>query len=208
MMLDLKFAKFTAFINSAVPLALLAWDGYYHRLGVNPLEFVTHTTGTLTLVFLTLSLAVTPLRKILGYPRLIQFRRMMGLYAFFYGCLHLLCYIWFDKTFALGAIVEDTLKRPFIFLGMLSFLIMLPLAITSTNKMVKRIGGKRWNRLHKFVYAAAIAGIIHYYLLVKADTRIPITFAIVVAFLLVYRILNKYLPSYTQRAPLRAERQP
>jgi len=206
-MLDFKFAKFATFINCAVPLVLLAWDAYYHRLGVNPLEFVTHTTGTLTLVFLTLTIAVTPLRKLLAFPRLIQLRRMMGLYAFFYGCLHLLCYVWFDKSFAFGAIAEDTLKRPFIFLGMLSFLIMLPLAITSTNKMVKRIGGKRWNRLHKLVYAAAIAGVIHYYLLVKADTRIPIGFGIVVACLLTYRIINKYFPSYTQRSPLRAERQ-
>jgi sulfoxide reductase heme-binding subunit YedZ len=206
-MLDFKFAKFAVFINSAVPVVLLSWDAYYHRLGANPLEFVTHTTGTLTLVFLTLTLAVTPLRKLLGYPRLIRVRRMLGLYAFFYGCLHLLCYVWFDKTFALGAIAEDTLQRPFIFLGMLSFFIMVPLAITSTNKMVKRIGGKRWNSLHKSAYLAAIAGVFHYYILVKADTRIPIGFGVVIALLLTYRIINKYFPSYTQRMPIRVERQ-
>jgi methionine sulfoxide reductase heme-binding subunit len=187
---DIKFAKFLLFINGTVPLTLLAWDAYYHRLGANPLEFLTHTTGTLTLVFLTLSLAVTPFRKMLGLPWLIQLRRMLGLYAFFYGTLHLLCYIWFDKAFKPAAVVEDTLKRPFIFLGMLSFLVMVPLAVTSTNKMVKRLGGRRWNRLHKLVYVAGIAGVTHYYLLVKADTRIPVSFGIVLALLLGFRILT------------------
>jgi sulfoxide reductase heme-binding subunit YedZ len=202
-MADIKFAKLVTFINCAVPLTLLAWDAYHHRLGANPLEFVTHTTGTLTLVFLTLSLAVTPLRKILGLPWLVQLRRMLGLYAFFYGCLHLLCYVWFDKAFKPGAIAQDTLKRPFIFLGMFAFLVMVPLAVTSTNKMVKRLGGQRWNRLHKLAYLAAIAGVLHYYLLVKADTRIPIAFGIVLAGLLGYRVINKYFPASTQRLPAR-----
>jgi sulfoxide reductase heme-binding subunit YedZ len=196
---DIKFSKLLVFINSAVPFALLAWDAYHHRLGTNPQEFVLHTTGTLTLVFLCLSLAVTPLRKILGAPWMIRLRRMLGLFAFFYGCLHLLAYTWFDKAFKFGAIVEDTLKRPFIFLGMFGFLVLLPLAITSTNKMVKRLGGRRWNRLHKLAYVAAVAGVIHYYLLVKADTRIPLAFGFVVAALLGYRILNKFMPSLTER---------
>jgi sulfoxide reductase heme-binding subunit YedZ len=202
-MADIKFAKLVTFINCSVPLTLLAWDAYHHRLGANPLEFVTHTTGTLTLVFLTLSLAVTPLRKILGLPWLVQLRRMLGLYAFFYGCLHLLCYVLFDKAFKPGAIAQDTLKRPFIFLGMLAFLVMVPLAVTSTNKMVKRLGGQRWNKLHKLAYLAAIAGVLHYYLLVKADTRIPLAFGIVLAGLLGYRVINKYFPSLTQRLPAR-----
>jgi sulfoxide reductase heme-binding subunit YedZ len=202
-MVDIKFAKLVTFINCSVPLTLLAWDAYHHRLGANPLEFATHTTGTLTLVFLTLSLAVTPLRKILGLPWLVQLRRMLGLYAFFYGCLHLLCYVWFDKAFKPGAIAQDTLKRPFIFLGMLAFLVMAPLAVTSTNKMVKRLGGQRWNKLHKLAYLAAIAGVLHYYLLVKADTRIPLAFGIVLAGLLGYRVINKYFPSLTRRLPAR-----
>jgi len=196
---DIRFSKFLVFINSAVPFALLAWDAYHHRLGTNPQEFVLHTTGTLTLVFLCLSLAVTPLRKILGLPWMIQFRRTLGLFAFFYGCLHLLAYTWFDKAFKFGAIVEDTLKRPFIFLGMFGFLVLVPLAITSTNKMVKRLGGRRWNRLHKLAYVAAIAGVIHYYLLVKVDTRIPLAFGFALAALLGYRILNKLMPSLTER---------
>jgi len=196
---DIKFSKLVVFVNSAIPFLLLGWDAYYHRLGTNPQEFVLHTTGTLTLVFLCLSLAVTPSRKALGLPWLIQFRRMLGLFAFFYGCLHLLAYTWFDKAFNLSAIVEDTLKRPFIFLGMFAFLVLVPLAITSTNKMVKRLSGRRWNRLHKLAYVAAISGVVHYYLLVKADTRIPLAFGFTLAMLLGYRVLNKFLPSLTER---------
>jgi sulfoxide reductase heme-binding subunit YedZ len=202
-MKDIKFAQFVVFVNSAIPISLLAWDAYYHYLGANPLEFATHTTGTLALVFICLSLAVTPLRKILGWPWLIRLRRMLGLYAFFYGALHFLCYFWFDKSFSFGAVTEDTLKRPFIFLGMLSFFLMVPLAVTSTNRMVKRLGGRRWNQLHKLVYLAAIAGVVHYYLLVKADTSIPVAFAIVLALLLAYRIANRYFPTPTQRIPAR-----
>ncbi|MBO0799895.1 MAG: sulfoxide reductase heme-binding subunit YedZ [Blastocatellia bacterium] len=201
---DIKFAKLVVLINSAVPLSLLAWDAYHHHLGANPLEFATHTTGTLTLVFLTISLAITPLRKILGLPWLVQMRRTLGLFAFFYGALHFLCYTWFDKTFHLFAIAEDMLQRPFIFLGMLSFFVMVPLAITSTNRMVKRLGGRRWNRLHKLVYLAAAAGVLHYYLLVKADIKIPAAFGIALAILLLYRIINKYFPDSTQRMPARA----
>src|SRR5215813_2785158 len=184
---DVKFSKLLVFVNSAVPCALLGWDAYHHRLSANPQEFVLHTTGTLAL----------------GLPWLIQLRRTLGLFAFFYGCLHLLAYTWFDKAFKLGAIVEDTLKRPFIFLGMFAFVVLFPLAITSTNKMVKRLGGRRWNRLHKLAYVAAISGVIHYYLLVKADTRIPIGFGIVVAVSLGYRLLTSFFPSWTQRLPAR-----
>jgi sulfoxide reductase heme-binding subunit YedZ len=196
---DIKFSKFVVFINSAIPFALLAWDAYHHRLGTNPQEFVLHTTGTLTLVFLCLSLAVTPLRKLLGLPWMIQFRRMLGLFAFFYCCLHLFSYTWFDKGFNFRAIVDDTLQRPFIFLGMFAFLLLVPLAATSTNGMVKRIGGRRWNRLHKLAYVAAASGALHYYLLVKADTQMPVAFGLVLAVLLGYRILNKFLPSLTER---------
>ncbi len=198
---DIKFAKLAVLVNAAVPASLLFWDAYHHRLGTNPPEFVLHTTGTLTLVFLLLSLAVTPLRKVLGLPWMVQFRRMLGLFAFFHGCLHLLAYTWFDKAFNLRAIATDTIKRPFIFLGMLGFLILVPLAVTSTNKMIKRLGGRRWNRLHKMVYVAAISGVLHYYLLVKADTRIPLAFGAVLIALLAYRAINKFFPSMTERKP-------
>jgi sulfoxide reductase heme-binding subunit YedZ len=132
---------------------------------------------------------------------MVKFRRMMGLFAFFYGTLHLLTYVWFDKAFNFAAIVHDVGKRRFIFLGMFAYLLMVPLAITSTNKMVKRLGGKRWTTLHKAVYVSAVSGVLHYYLLVKADVRKPLAFAAGLAVLLGYRILNKYLPSLTQRRP-------
>ena len=195
---DIPFIKLVVFVNCGVPLAMLGWDAYHRQLGANPLEFVTRTTGALTLIFLLLSLAVTPFRKILGLPWMIKFRRMTGLFAFFYGCLHLLTYVWFDKFFNFKAIVQDVGKRPFIALGMFAFLLLAPLAITSTNMMVKRLGGKRWNRLHKIVYVAAVAGVLHYYLLIKADVRKPLWFAAMLLLLLGYRVANKYLPSVTE----------
>jgi len=200
---DVRFAKSVLFINCAVPVTMLAWDALHGRLGANPLEFVTRTTGALTLIFLLVSLAVTPLRKMLGLPWIIKFRRMTGLYAFFYGCLHLLTYIWFDKAFNFPAMAHDISKRPFIMLGMFGYSLMVPLAITSTNRMVKRLGGKNWNRLHKLVYLSGLAGVLHYYLLVKADVRKPLAFALVLVLLLGYRVANKYLPAFTERRPAR-----
>ena len=197
---DIKFAKTVLFVNCAVPVAMLAWDALHGHLGANPLEFVTRTTGALTLIFLVISLAVTPLRKILVLPWMVKLRRMTGLYAFFYGCLHLLTYVWFVQGFNVNAMVHDIAKRRFIMLGMLSFFLMVPLAITSTNAMVKRLGGKNWNRLHKLVYVSAIAGALHYYLLVKADVRKPLAFAVALALLLGYRVLEKYLPTRNRRA--------
>ena len=143
--MDTRFAQFVIFVNSAVPLSLLGWDWYHHHLGANPTEFATRTTGALTLLFLILSLAVTPLRKSLGLPWMIKFRRLLGLYGFFYGCLHLLTYVWFDKFFGFKLIGEDIVKRPFITVGMASFVMLVPLAMTSTQKSIKRLGGKRWN---------------------------------------------------------------
>ena len=197
-MIDIKFAKQIVFINSVVPIVLLGWDAYHHRLGANPQEYVLHTTGTLTLVFLTLSLAVTPLRIALKLPWMIHLRRMFGLFAFFHAATHMLAYVWFDKSFKLTAIVKDTFDRPFIFLGMFAFIILIPLAVTSTNGMIKRLGGQNWNRLHKLAYVAAISGVLHYYLLVKADTRIPVTFGIVLGILLSYRVIKRYFPGLIQ----------
>ena len=188
-----------------MPLALLANDAYHHRLGANPYEFATRTTGALALLFLILSLAVTPLRKMLGLPWLVKFRRMLGLFGFFYAALHLLTYTWFDKFFDVKAIIEDVGKRPFITIGMASFVLLVPLAITSTQKMVKRLGGRTWSRLHKLAYVAAAGGVIHYYMLVKADTREPLLFGAALALVLIYRIVNKYLPRYTERVPARAQ---
>jgi len=193
--MKISFPKLVVFINALIPLALLLWDLYRKQVGPNPLEFATRTTGMLTLVFLSLTVAVTPLRKIFGVNSLVKFRRMLGLFAFFYGSLHLLTYIWFDRLFNLRSTVADVAQRPFILVGMLAFLLMVPLAITSTNKMVKRIGGKRWAKLHRLVYVAAIAGVVHFWMLVKSDVRLPLTFAFIILFLLGYRLLVKYFPS-------------
>lgn len=197
-MIDLRFAKLLVFVNSAVPAALLGWDAWHHRLGANPQEYLLHTTGTLALVFVLLSLAVTPLRIALNLPWMVRLRRMLGLFAFFYAGTHLLAYVWFDKSFVLAAIVRDTLQRPFIFLGMLAFLLMVPLAATSTNAMVRRLGGRNWSRLHKLAYIAAASGVAHYYLLVKADVRVPLTFGIALGILLGHRLINRYFPGLTR----------
>src|SRR5215813_170490 len=191
-MKDTRFTKIVLFVNGLVPLALLLWDWYRNRVGANPLEFVTRTTGMLTLVFLMIALAVTPLRRTTGLNWLIRFRRMLGLFAFFYGSLHLMTYVAFDRFFRIRTIPADVAKRPFIAIGMTAFLLMLPLAITSTDKMVKRLGGRRWANLHKIVYAAGIFAVWHYYLLVKSDVRLPVTFAFVLAVLLGLRLLAKF----------------
>lgn len=178
----------------------MAFDWYRDKLGANPVEFLTRTTGMLTLVFLLISLAVTPLRKTTSIQWLIQFRRMLGLYAFFYGFLHLLTYIWFDRSFNIKSTVNDIYARPFIAVGMISFFLLVPLAITSTKGWIKRLGGKRWALLHKLAYVAAIGGVIHFWMLVKSDTRLPIRFALVLVLLLGSRVVIKQLK---QRPPAR-----
>src|SRR6185295_6747961 len=191
--------KFVIFTNAMVPLALLLWDVYRRRVGANPGEFMTRTTGIMTLLFLMITLAVTPARKITGLNWLVKFRRLFGLFAFFYGFLHLLTYIWFDRYFNLKSIPGDVVNRPFIAFGMIAFLLMLPLAITSTNSMVKRLGGKFWSRLHKLVYAAGIAGAVHFWLFVKSDTRLPLTFGFILLLLLGHRLFVKLYPPGSQQ---------
>jgi methionine sulfoxide reductase heme-binding subunit len=203
-MKDAQFAKFVVFVNALVPLALLAWDVAHDRVGANKVEFVLHTTGMLALIFLTLSLAVTPLRKLSGVNFLSHFRRMLGLFAFFYGVLHLLTYSVADKSLNFVAIVEDTIAHPYIALGMASLGMMIPLAITSTNASVKRMGAAAWKRLHKLAYVAALAAVLHYWFLVKADTRLPMAFAIAVVLLLAYRGLDAIRPR--ARSPVPAAR--
>jgi sulfoxide reductase heme-binding subunit YedZ len=203
---DPRFAKLVVFVNSLVPAALLAWDAWRGQLGANPYEFATRCTGVLALVFLTLSLAVTPARKLLGQPWLARFRRTLGLFGFAYATLHLLTYVWFDKGFHLRAIVQDVGRRPFITIGMASFLLLVPLATTSPSAVIRRLGGRRWTRLHRLAYFTAAGGALHFYLLVKADTRPPLAFAAALAILLGYRVLNRFLPRYTERKPARAAR--
>jgi methionine sulfoxide reductase heme-binding subunit len=186
-MQDVKFNKILIFINSLVPLALLSWDAFRGNLGANPIEFFLRTTGVLTLVFLLITLAVTPLRKIFGWNFLVKYRRMIGLYAFFYGCLHLATYVGFDRALSLSGIITDVFQRPFIAVGMLSFFLMIPLAVTSTNRMVKRLGGKNWQRIHRLTYLVAIGGVIHYWMIVKSDIFYPALFGLILVGLLGYR---------------------
>ncbi|HVF30211.1 MAG TPA: protein-methionine-sulfoxide reductase heme-binding subunit MsrQ [Pyrinomonadaceae bacterium] len=189
-MQDVKFHKLLITINAVIPLGFLAFDAYRGALGANPIEFFLRTTGVLTLIFLFITLAVTPLRKIFGWNALIRVRRMLGLYAFFYALVHLVTYGIFDKSLDPSAIVGDVWQRPFIAVGMLAFLMLVPLAITSTNGMVKRLGGKTWSRLHKLTYVIAILGVIHFWMIVKSDVFYPAIFALVLAILLAYRVFS------------------
>ncbi|MDQ3750961.1 MAG: sulfoxide reductase heme-binding subunit YedZ [Acidobacteriota bacterium] len=191
-MTDIKFNKIIIFINSLVPLALLAWDASRGNLGANPVEFFLRTTGVLTLVFLLVTLSITPLRKYYGWNQLIKFRRMLGLYSFFYGFLHLITYSIFDKSLSVSAIASDIWQRPFIAVGMFAFFLLVPLAITSTNGMIKRLGGKNWQKLHRLTYLAAIGGVVHFWMIVKSDVFYPLLFGLVLVGLLGYRIYAAY----------------
>jgi sulfoxide reductase heme-binding subunit YedZ len=187
-MLKKRWVKVLAFIASLMPLFGLGWYAWSHNLTANPIEFITRYTGTWTIRFVVLTLAVTPLRKVLGLPDLIKFRRMIGLFAFFYGTLHFFTFIWLDKFFDLGEIWKDVLKRPFITAGFVAFVAMIPLAVTSTTGWIRRMGGKRWQLLHRLVYLTGIAGVVHYYWLVKSDIREPVFYGVLVGTLLLYRV--------------------
>lgn len=185
----LRWFKFVVFLACLVPLARLGWKGYMGLLGANPIEVITHSTGDWTMIFLLVTLAITPVRKLTRQLWLIRFRRMFGLYAFFYGCLHFTTYIWLDKFFDVHEMLTDIGKRKFITVGLTGFVLLIPLAITSTRGWIRRLGGRRWNLLHRLVYISAIAGVIHYLWLVKADIRKPLQYAFIVSVLLGYRLL-------------------
>ena len=185
----LRYFKPVIFLACLAPLANLAWRGFHDELGANPIEAITHSTGTCTLVFLLITLSVTPLRKLTRQYWLINLRRMFGLFAFFYGCLHLTTYVWLDKFFDVHEMLADIAKRRFITAGLAGFVLMLPLALTSTKSWIRRLGGKRWQALHRLIYLSAAAGVIHYIWLVKADLRSPLRYAFVLLVLLGYRIV-------------------
>jgi sulfoxide reductase heme-binding subunit YedZ len=198
---DIRFIKLLILVNGLVPLALLVWDQSYNRLGANPQNFLILTTGMMALIFLILTMAVTPARKVLGWNWAIQFRRMLGLYAFFYACLHFLCFFSMDRGFSVSSTLAEMLKRKYLIVGGTALLVMIPLAITSTNGMIKRLGGKRWRALHRLAYVAAIAGVIHFYMQVKADVRKPLMFAAVLAILLGYRLVEYFRNRKPKPAP-------
>ncbi len=175
------------FIACLIPLGRLIWLAFNDGLGANPIEFVTRSTGTWTLVFLLITLSITPLRRLTGYNALIRVRRMLGLFVFFYVCLHFTTYIWWDQFFDLAEIVKDIKKRLFITVGFACFVLLLPLALTSTNAMMRRLG-RRWQQLHRLVYLVGIGGVVHYWWLVKKDITQPALYALVLALLLGYRL--------------------
>jgi methionine sulfoxide reductase heme-binding subunit len=183
-----KWTKVVVFTVCLIPLAILLWRGFHGDLGADPVAFVEHATGDWILRFLVITLAITPLRKILHLPQLIRFRRMTGLFAFFYACLHFSTWVGVDRGFNWPDMLADIAKRPFITVGFTGFVLMIPLAITSTAGWIRRLGGKRWQLLHRAIYLSAIAGVIHYYWLVKSDVRKPLEYAFIVAILLAWRI--------------------
>ncbi|MBC7781594.1 MAG: sulfoxide reductase heme-binding subunit YedZ [Proteobacteria bacterium] len=183
--------KRVGLIAALLPLAQLAYGAFTGGLGANPIEAITRATGEWTLILLLVTLTVTPLRKLTGLNWLLRLRRMLGLSAFFYACLHFTTYVWLDQFFDLASIVKDIAKRPFVTAGFAAFLLLIPLALTSTDAMVRRLGGKSWLALHRLAYVATAIGVVHYWWLVKADIREPLFYAIVLGVLLAARLLNR-----------------
>jgi methionine sulfoxide reductase heme-binding subunit len=187
----IRWSKVLVFLLCLAPLFQLAWRVWNQDVTANPTEFIQHFTGDWAIRLIVATLAVTPLRKLLGVPGLIRFRRMIGLFAFFYACLHFLTYLWLDKLFDFSAMLKDVGRRPFITAGFAAFACLVPLALTSTAGWIRRLGGKRWQRLHSLVYVTAMAAVAHYYWLVKSDIRLPMLYGTLVALLLAWRVVSR-----------------
>jgi len=191
-LLTSKWTKVVVFLVSTIPFVQLSWGLLRNDLGINPVETLQHTTGDWTLRFLIFTLAITPLRKTFKLPELIRFRRMLGLFAFFYVVLHFVTYLGPDQSFNFSGMWDDVAKRKFVTVGFAAFLLLIPLAITSTTGWIRRLGGKRWQALHRSIYVCAILGVIHYYWLVKSDVRKPVFYGVLVGILLLWRVWDAY----------------
>ena len=202
--LSSRWLKISVFALCLVPTLLLAWKALSGGLGPNPIEFVTHWTGDWTIRFLCITFAITPLRKLLGLPELIRFRRMLGLFGFFYATLHFLTWFVLDKFFDWNEITKDVVKRPFITAGFTAFVLLIPLAVTSTASWIRRLGGKRWQMLHRLIYVSAGAGVVHYYWLVKSDIRLPLLYGAIVTVLLAYRLVANLMKGRRPVSPAAA----
>jgi sulfoxide reductase heme-binding subunit YedZ len=204
-----RYLKPFVFLACLIPLGRLGWKALSAGLGANPIQVITWSTGTWTLIWLMVTLAITPVRKLTRQYWLIQFRRMFGLFAFFYACLHFTTYIWLDQFFDLHSIAKDVVKRPFITVGFAAFLLLIPLALTSTQASVRRLG-KRWQRIHRLVYVIAVLGVVHFLWLVKKDIRKPVIFASILSVLFGYRLIIWLWARFTSRstAQIAAIRQP
>ena len=188
----LVWLKIIIFLLALIPLTKLSINAYTDNLGANPIEKIIHRTGYWTLVFLLITLTVTPLRRLTGWSWLVRYRRMLGLFAFFYACLHFSTYLVLDQFFDWTSIVKDIVKRPYITIGFPAFVLLIPLAITSNNRCIKLIGGKRWLLLHRLIYPIAIAGVVHFWWSVKKDISEPLTFAVLLAMLLTIRLIYRW----------------
>jgi len=191
-LLTSKWTKGAVFLVSSIPFVWLSWGLLLGDLGINPVETLQHTTGDWTLRFLIFTLAITPLRKTFRLPELIRYRRMLGLFAFFYVVLHFLTYLGPNQSFNFSGMWDDVAKRKFVTVGFAAFVLLIPLAATSTAGMIRRLGGKRWQALHRLIYICAILGVIHYYWLVKSDVRKPVFYGALVGILLLWRVWDSY----------------
>lgn len=196
--------KRAAFLACLIPFGQLAYNALTDNLGVNPIEAITRFTGSWALILLLATLAVTPLRRLSGWNALIKYRRMLGLFAFFYAMLHFLTYLVLDHFFDFRAVVGDIVKRPYVTAGFVSLVLMIPLALTSSASMIRRMG-KRWQQLHRLVYIAAAAAVLHFYWLVKADIRRPAQYGAVLALLLGYRLVIALKPAIAKRLAFRSK---
>lgn len=197
-----KWTKVAVFLICLIPFANLLWRFIKGNLGINPVETLQHGTGDWTIRFIVFTLCITPFRKLFKLPDLIRFRRMLGLFAFFYVCLHFLTYLGPDQSFDVSGMWKDVAKRPFITVGFAAFVSLIPLAITSTAGWIRRIGGKRWQMLHRLIYFAAVCGVVHYYWLVKSDVRKPLFYGALVGILLLWRVVDWFFKRRSQ-APAR-----
>jgi sulfoxide reductase heme-binding subunit YedZ len=197
-----KWTKVVVFLICLIPFADLLWRFIQGNLGINPVETLQHGTGDWTIRFIVFTLCITPFRKLFKLPDLIRFRRMLGLFAFFYVSLHFLTYLGPDQSFDLSGMWKDVAKRPFITVGFAAFVSLIPLAITSTAGWIRRMGGKRWQMLHRLIYFAAVCGVVHYYWLVKSDVRKPLFYGALVGILLLFRLVDWVFKRRSQ-APVR-----
>ncbi len=197
-----KWTKVVVFLICLIPFADLLWRFIQGKLGINPVETLQHGTGDWTIRFIVFTLCITPFRKLFKLPDLIRFRRMLGLFAFFYVSLHFLTYLGPDQSFDLSGMWKDVAKRPFITVGFAAFVSLIPLAITSTAGWIRRMGGKRWQMLHRLIYFAAVCGVVHYYWLVKSDVRKPLFYGALVGILLLFRLVDWVFKRRSQ-APVR-----
>ena len=203
-MLTSKWTKAGVFLASLGPLGYLVWKGFRAELTANPIEYITHELGDWTLIFLILTLCVTPARRLLRQPALIRFRRMLGLFAFFYACLHFSVFFVFDHFFDVAAMLDDVAERKYITAGFLGFVLLIPLAVTSTAGWIRRLGGRRWQRLHQAIYITAIAGVVHFFWLVKSDITRPTRYAVAVGLLLAYRVVMWFAERQMRPQPARS----